>query len=276
MLGEWYLHFAAQAHHGQLLCTWLVGVCVAVVAAVAGAVAMEMFRDLPDTTVWVFFLVVTALVAGVTFLGIPLFDRLILRLVWRQVRPPRARARAGPSARSPSRIPPQFDVWYVTLHMFLYVIFTVLGQPDVVRSPRTHTRARARAMDSRARHHTRGPRRCPPPCPQATTIELSAIYVITGMVIVCFDAVRLRALRRPGIMITLGLLMLANNLRVLVRERVSGACLPFLRMPASQLTAPGVDRTFTQETVCVVYCARYRTLVGSAPLAVARSPTVPA
>ncbi len=57
-----------------------------------------------------------------------------------------------------------------------------------------------------------------------------------------FDAVRLRALRGPVVQTVIGLLLLINNFRVLVRERFS-------------------DNVFSQGTICMLYCARYRTIV---------------
>ncbi len=54
-------------------------------------------------------------------------------------------------------------------------------------------------------------------------IELLLIYVGGCIILVHFDAVRLRALRGPVVQTIIGLMLVINNFRVLVRERVSGA-----------------------------------------------------
>ncbi len=51
---------------------------------------------------------------------------------------------------------------------------------------------------------------------------MSVIYLSGCIYIVHFDAIRSRLLRRTWLQVTVGLLALANNVRVLIRERTSG------------------------------------------------------
>jgi hypothetical protein len=68
-----------------------------------------------------------------------------------------------------------------------------------------------------------------------TTSQLLFSYTIGTLCLVHFDSIRLRALRIAFVQVTLGLVLLANNIRVLLRERTAGAC-TWPRRPRAVLT----------------------------------------
>ncbi len=115
------------------------------------------------------------------------------------------------------------------------------------------------------------------------TLELLVVYGMGMLFLINYDAMRLRVLRRSAVQLFLAFIAIGNNLRVLVRERTSGAQLQRRVSPATVLggkrrtsffrlaaadRVTRADYTFTKDTVCILYCARYRTLVRIARCAV--------
>jgi hypothetical protein len=209
----------------------------------------------------------TAFFAVLLLLAVPLFDRSILGLLWRQVRRGCRVAcncsavPGGQASVSHARSPAQFDVMYLLFNIFVYSVFTIWGQHSTLNTVRQWLSAAALTRQRAL------PRR------QMFNAALFVIYLGGATFLVHFDAVRLRRMRHPKIHVAIGALLLLANFRVLLRERLEGkqACLRSAhartrsQSPRRRHGTP-TDETFSQDTVCILYCARLRTIVSRRPL----------
>jgi hypothetical protein len=99
---------------------------------------------------------------------------------------------------------------------------------------------------------------------QSSTIEIQIVYMISTLYLINFDAIRLQAMRRRGVQMALATLIIAGNCRILYRERFTGQLsVAFCVWPWRRSARLPADTTLSQDTVCLLYCARLRKLVRS-------------
>jgi hypothetical protein len=146
-VGEWYLRFAGESH----TFVWLTLTVGTVLLALAGAFFVDSLGSAADEVVYATLAALVVLVL-MCATSLPLFDRTILQLVWRQVSPPRWHSKLLISANATRRRRAarvrfarldvystlytivQFDTIYLTGHLAIYLLMTLMGNLGHERS----------------------------------------------------------------------------------------------------------------------------------------------